>query len=277
MADRLGMRWKTAKAAIGELEGAKLIKRDKDSARPRYTIQRKGQDLWLPNSLIDGVVTGPAPIARLRQTQDVLAVRLLTELYGSHNLCDDGGISPTIIFRSYEREPLGQYGQYRVWRFFGGTDNAYPMTEVLRPHFQTKEPDSESWPFWPRLRILQSLGLLEWVPYLFEGPDGEPIHALAWNSGISEETELYEACTGAVTRCLTEWQDGQLEDRGGFVVPVPRHIGQVTLIGIARLRYRPRTRLTGAWWANHVERCREFTAFYDAIAPVIPAAAEAVC
>lgn len=266
VADRLGMRWKRANEAISALQGAKIVLRDKDATRPRYAIQRKGLDLWLPNSLIDGVAMETPPIARLRQTQDVMALRLLIEFYGAQNLREDGGIAPTIFRWMYDREPLGEYGQFKVWRFFGGTLSAFHTTEILKPHFITERAGSKDYPFWRRHKVLHSLGLIEWVPYLFEGPDGEPIHALAWSSSIEEETTLYRASTEAAARCLTDWQDDQLAEKGGIVVPVPRHIGEAALIGIARLRYRPRTRLTGAWWATHIDRCREFTASYDAIA-----------
>lgn len=274
VAARLGMRWRSAKEAIEALEGGRIVKRDKDSSRPRYTIQRKGRDVWLPNALMDGVASETPPIARLRQTQDVMALRLLVELYGSQNLREDGGISPTVFRWRYERERLGEYGQYIVWRFFDGTLSASHRKQILKPHF-VKEDESSDYPFWSRHEVLHWLGLLEWVPYLYEGQDGEPIHALNCKGSIADETALYSSCTEAATRCLTEWQLDRLAKDGGIVAPVPRHIGQAALIGIGRLRYRPRTKLTGAWWVNHVTRCREFAASYDAIAQETPATKEA--
>ena len=34
------------------------------------------------------------------------------------------------------------------------------------------------------------------------------------------------------------------------LVTVPRHIVNIQVIGIARLRYRPHTKMTSAWWAD---------------------------
>src|SRR5215207_6190640 len=64
----LGIRWKTAAAAIKQLEQAKIIKRDRASstARPRYTLAQKGDLIWLPNSLVDGVAGEIPPITKMR-------------------------------------------------------------------------------------------------------------------------------------------------------------------------------------------------------------------
>src|SRR5829696_201780 len=71
----LGTRWKTANTAIAQLERAKIIKRDKasSSTRPRYTLAKKGELIWLPNSLIDGFAGEVPPITKLHQTQDAMA------------------------------------------------------------------------------------------------------------------------------------------------------------------------------------------------------------
>jgi hypothetical protein len=104
------------------------------------------------------------------------------------------------------------------------------------------------------------------VPYLFEGPDGEPIHPVHETSSLPIEVALYEACAAAAARCLTEWQYEDAADEGGVLVPAPAHVEQVQLIGVARLRYRPHTRLTSAWWAEHTARCGQFAERYEEIA-----------
>ena len=63
----------------------------------------------------------------------------------------------------------------------------------------------------------------------------------------------------------------------GVIVPVLAHIDKVQMIGLMRLRYRPHTRLTAAWWAEHHAVCHEFIDSYNALAtPVVPAALKSV-
>jgi hypothetical protein len=285
----LGTRWKTANAAIAQLESARIIKRDKTSSttRPRYTLAKKGELIWLPNSLVDGAGGEIPPITKMRQTQDVMALRLLVEFYGKQNLREDGGISPKVIWRPYEREQAGQRGATVVWRFHNPTTTAgsYEVTGLTITEPSTEPSEYQRVmkivlkngleDFWLRLRLLEQLGLIEWVPYLFEGPEGEPIHPVHANSALDIEAELYAACHEAARRCLTEGQYDLACDKGGVLVPVPSHIQQVQLIGIARLRYRPHTSLTSAWWEDQNACCRGYTEGYARIASSANAAPNA--
>jgi hypothetical protein len=56
-------------------------------------------------------------------------------------------------------------------------------------------------------------------------------------------------------------------DRNDFnVVPVLRHLANVQMVGIARLRYRPHTKLTAAWWHDLHTRGEKYLAQYKALA-----------
>ena len=50
------------------------------------------------------------------------------------------------------------------------------------------------------------------------------------------------------------------------LVPVPRHLANVTSIGVARLRYRPRTKMTAAWWAEYGAKSKHHFDRYNALA-----------
>jgi hypothetical protein len=117
---------------------------------------------------------------------------------------------------------------------------------------------NEAADFFSRLGHIAVLGLIEWVPYLFESVEGEPMFPLAWN-GLPAEKELYQTAAKAGRDLLTE---GQREHHPGILVPVLSHIAEVQLIGVARLTYRPHTRMTGAWWAEHSRVCQRQTAIY---------------
>ena len=62
----------------------------------------------------------------------------------------------------------------------------------------------------------------------------------AWHSA-------HEAGKALITEGQYDWA---VEKGIHQLVPVPRHIANVQMIGIARLRYRPHTRMTAAWWAD---------------------------
>ena len=50
-----------------------------------------------------------------------------------------------------------------------------------------------------------------------------------------------------------------------WVVPIKRHMANVQLISVARLRYRPHTKLTAAWWAETNTVCEAHIAEYEAL------------
>lgn len=260
-----GVRWTTAKDAIQALCDAGLVTNGGKPARPSYKLGKEGELIWLPRAVVEGVGNEVAPVMKLRQTQDVMALRLFVELSSGQNLREDGGISTKIIYRHYERNKAGQQGAYTVWEFTRSTGYVKWATDITKPHrreqFTKEEREAGSnagVDFFRRLDWIESLGLIEWVPYLFESQDGEPMHPFAWN-GLPVERELYKAATEAAADMLTE---GQLEHRTGMLAPVPNHVAEVQLIGVARLRYRPHTNMTAAWWANHQSVCEGFAATY---------------
>lgn len=261
---RLGVRWSKAKDAIERLQAVGLVISTKGSTRPSYELQSLSESIWLPNTIIDGAGDEVPPVTKLRQTQDAMTLRLFIELYSDQNLREDGGVSPDLLWHQYQRELVGQSGAYRVWRFEpdGATIRKSSTTEA---HIRYDMPGEEFEELWRRVRLLQSLGLFEWTPYLFDGPDGEPIHPVHEDSGIECEANLAAACTAAASRCLTPGQWEYARDEGGLLVPVLAHVEQAAVIGIARLRYRPHTALTSAWWANLTQVCRNYTEVYEAL------------
>lgn len=278
VATRLAMRQCRAKAAITRLVDDGLLRIERAGTRPRYVLAQQGALIWLPNALIDGVGAETPPILKLRQTQDGLLLRLFVELYGKQNLREYDGIDPTLLRQVWERKRIGQHGPYLVWRFHTPHLRALPSDDLVLPHhlgLSDAERQKGAHPgaaFFARLSRLKALGLIEWVPWLFDGPDGEPLHPL-YPEGDAMEDVLFEEATNAGARCSPGDQEFSdycytLEP----VVPVAAHIDQVCLIGIARLRYRPKTKLTAAWRADYVATCRRWTATYAEIAQPVDAA-----
>ena len=86
--------------------------------------------IWLPNDLVRGLGEGAdAPVERVRQTSDVMALRLLVDLYHAHDLRDDGGVGRHVVHGRWEREQVGQQGEYVVWGF---PESSPFLVETLR-------------------------------------------------------------------------------------------------------------------------------------------------
>lgn len=275
VSSRLGVRWSTARDAIKALTNAGLVATKHGTSRTRPTYQiKKGNDLiWLPETLITGAGSEVPPVVWLRQTQDHMALRLLVDLYGSQNLREDGGISTRVILQKFDRKQVGQQGAQTVWEF--SCVNVYLFWgEVTLPHKrdvlteeETQAGNSAGTDFFQRLELLHSKGMFEWVPYLFEGDDGEPIHPMT-STGLEIERKVYVAAVEAASRMLTA---GQIAHVTGVIVPVAKHIKNVQMVGVARLTYRPHTKLTKAWWADHLATCEKITDQYAVMS--VPASA----
>ena len=110
------------------------------------------------------------------------------------------------------------------------------------------------WGCWNRLR---GLGLVELVAHVVHAdtPEGELIHPMALEgTGLAVEREVRRAAEAAARNMVTpgqlDWAEGQ-----GVVTfaPVLRHIEGAALVGVARLRYRPKTTRTAAFLAREAE------------------------
>lgn len=282
---RLGVNWQSAGAAIAQLMDAGLVtmtNADKVVRTPRtpptYHLAKDGQPIWLPRSLVDGAGAETPPIQLIRQTHDVLLLRLLVDLYAHHNLPEYEGLSTDLIYATYgERAHVKEYGEHggwSVWQFDDSTSwvslgadcdalvqphriNPKRLTAAAKAEWKRLRPGREidaTTAFWHRYHLLRSWKLIEIVPYLFDGPlpDGAPLLPFHPGSPIALERELARAAQAKAEECLADWQLARLAERGtgGPVVPIPLHITNVTMIGIVRLHYRPHTTMTAGWLAN---------------------------
>lgn len=227
--------------------------------------------VWLPNTLVIGAADETPPLERVRQTGDVMVLRLLVDLYHSQNLREDGGISRSVIYREWERFEAAQYGEFTVWGFTHGDSTTACQCDVVKAHWDNDaETSKEKYaPFWPRLHSLEDCGLIEWVPCLFESDDAdaEIIHPLVDDDSGSLEDRLGRAAQQAGNSMLTEMQHERAYEHRGvtLVVPIKRHMANVQLISVARLRYRPHTKLTAAWWAETNTVCEAHISEYEAL------------
>jgi hypothetical protein len=216
--------------------------------------------VWLPNVLADGANGHPSPIELVRQTADALTVRLLVDCYSAHHLAEDGGLSRRYLWQAHPREHVGQRGAYVVWGFGRGVTTvqwdgftAVHRREPTAAERQANPHANVGADFFRRVSTLERLGLVEWVPYVVESDarDAQPIHPAGHGAAADTlENAIGHAAHRAGHAMLTANQQQWAHERGLWLAPVPAHREQVQLVGVARLRYRPHTRVTAAWWAR---------------------------
>ena len=218
--------------------------------------------IWLPNTLVDGATDEVPPVELARQTDSLPTLRLLVNVYGSHSLDEDGGINSRRIRQTYERHKVGEQGPYTVWGFASAHMTAWPSAPFVAVHLQGAKDEAgrkSGWDeFWTCWRRLEGLGLVQFVGHLMtsDGPTGEMLHPMALpGTGLPIEVALAEAATEAGVALVTERQASFafMHKNVEVLAPVKRHIENVQMVGVARLRYRPRTSRTLAFFAREAE------------------------
>jgi hypothetical protein len=121
--------------------------------------------------------------------------------------------------------------------------------------------------FWPAVNTLTELGLVERVGMLLDGDDGEAeiIHPYAIRGGEPAERELVAAAAMAARTMVTEGQLSWSVEQGYHLVPVRKHIANATVSEVFRLKYRPHTRATAAWYALMQQTTAEYLDHYRAM------------
>jgi hypothetical protein len=235
--------------------------------------------IWLPNEIVTGAVDETPPLELLRQTQDVMALRLFIDLYHGQNLREDGGISRQHVYELFDRHLVGQQGQFTVWGFTKPNTQTVAWSNLTEPHYRDKKDltkeeikvgKNPGIDFFRRMDHLTRLGLVEWMPHLLESdePDAEIIHPMGRGDGGGIEDRIGDAAHRAGVKMLTPRQAEWADSEGLHTVPVPHHIDKVQMFSVARLRYRPKTKLTAAWWAEMQAKGEQYIRHYEDIAGV---------
>jgi len=215
------------------------------------------QWIWLPNELVTGANAEIPPVELLRQGQEVMLLRLLVDFYSAQNLRDDGGIGKQVTHQKYHRVKVGEQGQYTVWGFRLDCETVIweGPTACHRRTLTEEERASGARSgdlYFRRMAQLVKLGLVEWIPHLYEsdGDEAEVVHPFGIGRSNNIEDRIGTAAHLAGLRLLTQGQREWAAREGLWLVPVLAHIADAKLYAIARLRYRPHTSMTAAWWAE---------------------------
>jgi hypothetical protein len=233
--------------------------------------------IWLPNALVSGAANETPPVERIRETRNAALFRLFGDLYDAQNLAEDGGIGRGIWYQPFERQPLGSCGQYDLWAFDRSANTYINPHPVFAPHVASFKDKGWGQPVWPLLHTLEDLGLIEWLHYVYDadpGSDREAEPRFPIGTGVDDalpngvKRAIWAAASALGARIGRE--DALYEH--AHVVPMQRHLKQVAMRAIPRMRYRARTRLTSAWWAKYSAACDECIQEYGKIAEAYGAA-----
>jgi hypothetical protein len=230
---------------------------------------------WLPNVLIDGAADEVPPIELIRQTRSLPALRLLIGLYAAQFLPNFGGVPRELLKVVFDRAKVGEQGPFVVWGF--QSKHTLAGADLFRPFLTgqfTKQDDGThrdngmAASFWPAINALTDLGLVERVGMLLDGDDDEAeiIHPYAMRGGEPAEYELAHAAHCAALPMVTDGQRDWAEQNGyTWLIPVRRHIANATLIEVYRLKYRPHTAATAAWYALMQQTTAQYLDHYRAM------------
>ena len=102
---------------------------------------------------------------------------------------------------------------------------------------------------------------------LLDGDDNEAeiIHPYAIRGGEPAERELAAAAELAAQTMVTEGQLTWSQQEGYHLVPVLKHIAKATVVEVFRLKYRPHTTATAAWFAQMRQTTAEYLEYYRAM------------
>jgi hypothetical protein len=230
------------------------------------------QLIWLPNAIVEGAADERPPLALLRQMQDIRRLQLFVALYDNNDLPNDGGVSRAILHQSHILTKVSQRGASTIWGFATAhnTVSGGPLPDPFRTGQRNEHgKDPGLVDFWSALEELEACGLLTFIPHIFESdtPEAEMLHAYPIKDRGCEpwERSVAIAAHNAGIVCIPQGQQDWAIEQARHLLPVPSHITNLAVIGIARLRYRPRTKMTAAWFAKSKERAEEWLPIYESI------------
>jgi hypothetical protein len=193
-------------------------------ADPPPTVPRPPSYIWLPNTLVTGAISETPPLERVRQTQDVMALRLFVDLYAEGHPRVDGGVSRATVRRVFERHRVGEQGPFVVWGFRRSLMwVTWRGAALCHRDDDAPETDKRGGLFFRRIGQLRDVGALEWVPHLVEAEDedAEIVHPFGLGRSDSIEDRLGQAAHAAAAALLTPEQRAWSAREGYRLVPVP--------------------------------------------------------
>jgi hypothetical protein len=276
----LGVGTARAEAAINRLTEAGIWQRKvytrKRGSLYRFPVSRGEEKIWLPTALVTGLVSDVvSPIRRLREADSVEAARLLLQMYRRTNLVEHGGLARADLRRDYPAlERLCERGEYTIWSLPDGAKAETAGRDFYAPFLlgrpikkadgTTRDAGMEN--FWTGRRILEEMGLIEFVPHIADNDADQSVvihpYPLADSAGEDWEREVAGAAhTTAYAMLPPEYQE-IADMRDLTLLPTYRHLRHVAVVGIARPVYRQHTSMAALWVARSRTGAEQTVATY---------------
>lgn len=279
VSEHTGMRKDAARHAIGELIAGKLIERAETStpAFPHYNVlppkpPAKGEPEPTPIFLPVGLVTGltgadTSMLCRMRETGDVLALRLLIDLYGEVTLDAPYAVSIAKL-RTYpadrEAEKALEMGAHAIWEL--------PQTNMMEAHLDMKryEEKGEKRGFWNRIEKLEKVGATYREPWLCSnsGKDADPIFPLTSDAKVLAFADAAARALLVGQFAEREWKS-EAHPRALVVLPVHHQTPAIQWLTRMRIEadtpgrrgaYGERQRIIAHWIEQYDRLAREAAA-----------------
>jgi hypothetical protein len=259
-------RGRAIKAQARLLESG-LVTKIKEGKHPRFKLLMSSDSelVWMPNEIITGTADELTIIARVRQASDPMLLRLLVDLYAKANIAEDGGVSSEVAFQGFSKKLIAEHKQFNVFGFTADCRSVYENNPAARPHIDLSlGRDERSELFFSRIRTLEDVGAIYFIPTLFDSEGGEVLLSLVDPFTQQEVLSL----TKAAETMLPEEYEPAFCDHD-YVLPIPRHLVSATIMGVIVLRYRQRTKLTKAGYAATQERVKNWSQILGTPEPAI--------
>lgn len=256
-----GMSWRRAKEAIGTLKDNCLTTVTGSQKSPRYKLTKPADDadlIWLPNELVTGAGNEVPPVQRLRERQDAMLLHKFIQLYHLHDLTGDGGLPRKYARQNFKRDTITSTGKFILYRFtpLDETANSQDIFEELNG----KTDDEGNKGAWIVIAPLVRMGLIEKALYMVESDNYEsellyPVNDETGDAlyGLSGHFEA----SGATGFSLS------IINNLPYVGLALREQKSATMVGVYRLKYRPKTSRTAAWWGGEQEQVKHFVEGID--------------
>jgi hypothetical protein len=215
---------------------------------PLYRLAQRGRvAIFLPLSLVVGDGAGEASLlSTLRETGDALLLHLLVELHALVRPDQVFGLKLEALRqgRDTPSQPVAGGHGHTVWRLQGHGE-LVAEGDWRAPHLLPGSGDAaDETAFWRRLKRLQTMDLIWFEPWVFDGPalDAEPLFPLPTPASRCADLLELDALRRRAVTMLSGIEEGAgpAPDDAVHVVR-PEHCQMPVLRGVARLAVTPAT------------------------------------
>lgn len=239
--------------------------------------ERPEQPAFLPLSLLGDEKGMPSDeasiIERIRKGRDAMAFHLLVHLYAAQDLANLGGVDSRMLQRRFTRTQAYETSSKTVWKFDACRDYMWWIATTTPHLHEGKEGDEPAKQYFERVRLLEDAGAIEWLIALAE--DQEPNANIIYPVAIERHGKLVmdepETLTGqfatAATTAIAMREEPASEwfQPREYLLSADRLYREAALIGIPRLRARPRTGNVARWQAERREVCEDWIDYFRGV------------